>query len=245
MNYGLQLYSVRDTLQTDYRGTLHQVAALGYKTVETYHGMGPEGPETLKRWVEEEGLAVSGTHTYMKSLADETIVQTIEDHHTIGCSTIIIPSHDLTNRANVEEFIRSVNKVQPVLAAEGITLAYHNHARELQKNTDGDVVYPELVERTNLCFELDVYWAFAAGFDPLKMMEDLGERLVAVHLKDGLREGKGCPLGEGEAPIRAVWQKGIKKKIPMTVESESLTPDGMTEARICMEYLKKLEEAEQ
>ena len=99
----------------------------------------------------------------------------------------------------------------------------------------------ELCRRTEIGMELDIYWAYDAGRDPLALMDALGWRLMAVHLKDGLPGGEGKPLGQGTAPVKAVWEKAREKRIPIIVESETLTPDGLTEAKICMDYLRELE----
>ena len=79
------------------------------------------------------------------------------------------------------------------------------------------------------------------------MMEKLAERLIAIHIKDGFKseavgvKAHGMPLGMGEAPVPAVYAKALAMKLPIIVESEAQTPDGPTEARICMDYLRSLE----
>ena len=73
------------------------------------------------------------------------------------------------------------------------------------------------------------------------LMERLRDRLKVIHIKDGDAQGNGTPLGMGTAPVAEVYQKAIEFGIPMVVESETCKPDGMTEARICIEYLRSLE----
>ena len=41
--------------------------------------------------------------------------------------------------------------------------------------------------------------------------------------------------------MEAVYRKAIERGLPIVVESETLTPDGMTEISICYDYLKSLE----
>ena len=43
------------------------------------------------------------------------------------------------------------------------------------------------------------------------------------------------------APVAAVYAKAVELNVPMVVESETLQPDGLTEAKICIDYLKSLE----
>ena len=73
------------------------------------------------------------------------------------------------------------------------------------------------------------------------MMEQLKDRLHFIHIKDGYADRRGEPLGRGTAPVKAVYEKAKAMGIPMIVESETLTPDGLTEAKICFDYLKAQE----
>ena len=70
------------------------------------------------------------------------------------------------------------------------------------------------------------------------------EEKDVIHIKDGipsLGNDGGMPLGRGEAPVAAVYQKALAKKLPLIVESETLKPSGMDEITVCLDYLKSLE----
>ncbi|MGN1250402.1 MAG: hypothetical protein ACI4XW_10040, partial [Candidatus Spyradocola sp.] len=69
----------------------------------------------------------------------------------------------------------------------------------------------------------------------------LKDRVNVIHIKDGLDNREGKPLGMGTAPVADVYRKAVEMNIPMVVESETLTPDGLTEAKICIEFLKAQE----
>lgn len=240
MEYAIQMYSVRDAVAQDYRNALMQMGKLGYKKAELFGGMQPDA-KTIRLWADEAGLQISGTHTGAPALTKENIHKTIEDHHALGCDLLIIPGHDLSTKEKLDDFIRLVLAAQPLLEASGITLAYHNHSHEFVPNQDGQIIYDELVSRTAMKLELDTYWAYNAGKDPLEMMDVLKDRLVAVHLKDGFLGGEGMPLGQGSAPVKAVRQKAMDMNLLIVVESETCKPDGITEARECMAYLRSLE----
>ena len=92
------------------------------------------------------------------------------------------------------------------------------------------------------------------NFDPASLLPDLSsmaglvatitrlkDRVHVIHLKDGLRNGHGFALGEGEAPVAAVREKAIELGMHMVVESETLQPDGISEVTRCFNYLKSLE----
>ena len=128
-----------------------------------------------------------------------------------------------------------------MLAAEGITLAYHNHDGEFKPNKDGLIAHEEMQKRTDVDFEIDTYWAFAAGRDPIQVITDLKDRVHVIHLKDGDRNKVGYPLGDGEAPVAAIREKAIELGMMMVVESENLKPDGISEVTRCFDYLMSLE----
>ena len=62
MDYGLQLYSVRDMTEQDLEGTLKKVAEIGYCYVE-FAGFFGHSAEEIKAMLDAYGLKVSGTHS--------------------------------------------------------------------------------------------------------------------------------------------------------------------------------------
>lgn len=239
MEYGLQMYSVRDITKDDLAGAVKKVAQIGYKLIE-FAGFFGASADEVNAMLAENGVRVSGTHTGLNELLND-YEGTVAFHKAIGNKYYIIPGHDLSTKAKLDAFIDDVNRLQPMLAKEGITLCYHNHSHEFEPNEDGQIIYDELVARTSIGLEIDTYWAFAGGQDPVAMMEQLRDRLHFIHIKDGLSDKTGKPLGQGEAPVKAVYQKAKEMGIPMVVESETLQPDGLTEAQICYDFLKAQE----
>ncbi len=239
MEYGIQMYSVRDITGKDMEGALKALAEMGYRNVE-FAGFFGIPAEKIKAMLDRYGLKVSGTHTGWQEIADH-YEETLTYHKAIGNTRIIIPGADLSTKEKLDAFIEMLNEYQPKLAAEGITLGYHNHDHEFKPNDDGQIIYDEIVSRTDVALEIDTYWAYAAGKDPVALMESLKQRLPVIHIKDGLSNREGKPLGMGTAPVAAVYKKAVALGVPMVVESETLQPDGLTEARICIEYLKSQE----
>ncbi len=239
MDYSIQLFSVRDTTKTDMEGTLRRLSEMGYKAVE-FAGFFGNSPEQIKEWLDKYGLTASGTHTGVGDIRDR-YEETVRAHKVIGCKNIIIPAADTSTEGKLNEFIDFLNVYQPKFAAEGLTLAYHNHDGEFYTTSYGKVIHEELQARTAIDFEIDTYWVYRAGVDPIALMEKLKDRVHIIHIKDGLADGKGKPLGMGSAPVEKVYAKAKELGMFMTVESETLTPDGLTEAEICIEHLKKLE----
>ena len=239
MEYGIQLYSVRDEMGKDVKGTLAKIAGMGYKLVE-FAGFYNHSAEEIVAMLAENGLKISGTHTGLADFVADYDAN-LAYHKAIGNRNLIVPWHDLSSQEKIDEFVELVNEYQPKLAAEGISLAYHNHREEFLPNADGSVSFDQIVSKTKMALEIDTFWAYAAGKDPVALLDAYKDRLTFIHLKDGTADGEGFPLGNGTAPVAAVYKKAAALGIPMVVESETQKPDGFTEAKICIEYMKGLE----
>ena len=252
-DYGLQLYSVRDVAKPDLKEALRRVAEMGYRFVE-FAGFFDNPAEDVKSWLDEFGLTVSGTHTGLSKLAPDQIEETIAYHKAIGCTDLIVPLAKWGTEELMEANIKQMNEVQKRLAEEGIALGYHNHSSEFYTTPYGKVIEDELINRTDVCLEIDTFWLFNAGIDPVAYCERMKNRIRMIHLKDGIvpkdrvrdfatahEDVKGVSLGLGDAPVRAVRDWAIQNQVRMVVESEGLDPTGLEEVQRCMDYLKSLE----
>lgn len=238
--YGIQLYSVRDITENDLLGAIHQVAAMGYKGME-FAGYFDHSAEEIKACMDAAGVSAWGTHIGYDTLREDVIDETIAYHQAIGCNLLIIPWADLSTLDSLKELAGIMEKALPKLEKAGMTLAYHNHSHEFMVNQDGIVPFDWMMENTQIKVELDTFWAYNADKDPIAMMEALGDRLVAIHIKDGEKGGEGNPLGQGKAPVKAVHDYAKAHGIMTIVESETLNPDGPAEAKICIDYLRQLD----
>lgn len=236
--YGIQLYSVRDAAEVDYEAALAKVAAMGYTSVETAGFFG-NGARELREMLRRNGLALTSTHSPLADLLPDKIDETVEFHRQLGNPFYVIPAAKLDSAEEREEFISIVEAAAPKLRDAGIELGYHNHSFEYEIETEDGCVMDTLEKRTSLLFELDTYWAWNAGRNPVEEMKRLGKRLAMIHLKDGKPGGEGTALGEGAAPIGDVIECAVALGIPMVVESEGLSPDGISEVSRCADYLKK------
>ena len=242
MEYGIQMYSVRDMTENDLGGALKRMAEIGYKKIE-FAGFFGHTAEEVRKMLDDNGLEVSGIHGDLDDLIDD-FEGTVRYQKIIGNKNYILPGADFSSLERMAETINNMNKYRELLEKEGITLGYHNHYAEFEPVEGGPTPYEEILGKTSVKLEIDTYWAYYAGQDPVAMMEELKDRLFVIHIKDGMENGDGMPLGRGTAPVKDVYRKALELGVPMVVESETLTPSGEEEARICFEYLKKIENGE-
>lgn len=239
MEYGIQLYSVRDLAEKDLKGALKAVADIGYKYVE-FAGFFGHSAEEVRSWLDEYGLKCSSTHTGWQEVA-EHFDETVKYHKIIGNKNIIVPGADLSTPEKLYAFVDFCNEYAPKLAKEGITLHYHNHSHEFALHEDGIMIYSVLENCTKINLETDTYWLYVGKTNPLAVLDRLHDRIKFIHVKDGDINGHGTPLGMGTAPVAAVVAKAKAYGMTMVVESETCNPSGIAEAKICYDYLKSLE----
>jgi inosose dehydratase len=120
--------------------------------------------------------------------------------------------------AQWQHLVGMLGELDELCAEYGLTQALHPHVGTLVE-TAADVA--NVLERSDVRWCLDTGHLLIGGCDPAKFAVDAADRVVHVHLKDvrgdvaarvaggelsiraGVAEGLFCPLGEGDAPIRA------------------------------------------
>jgi sugar phosphate isomerase/epimerase len=239
MDYGIQLYSVRDAAEQDFGKTLDTLAKMGYTHMEFDEFFGHTAEE-VKAMLDRNSLKVSGAHINLPFL-DEDFDGMVKFHKAIGNTRFIVVGTRFKTAEQLAKLIADLNKYQPMLAAEGIELCLHNHHKEFLPNEDGQIPMKEIWENTNIGFEIDTYWAYIAGKDPVKVLEAMKDRVPLIHLKDGDEKSNGFSLGSGTAPVAQVRKKAMELGMHIVVESEGLEPDGISEVSRCMDWLKSLE----
>lgn len=245
--YGIQMYSLRDITQNNLKQALQTVANQGYKYIE-FAGFFDNSAQAVKEWLDEYSLICSGTHTGIGEITKENLERTVEYHQAIGCKNLIVPGADWSTEEKMNYNLEVMNYACPILKKAGIVLGYHNHSHEFLPTSYGKYLHKEIEAACpEVEFELDTFWIFNAGLDPVAEMERLKERVRVIHLKDGIPSNDkshnaiGKSVGEGEAPVKAVREKALELGILMVIESEGLQPSGTEEVGRCIEYLRTLE----
>ena len=127
----------------------------------------------------------------------------------LGIGTVIEPHVDRARwqtESGVTEIAQTLNEAGAAAAAYGVRVGYHNHHFELESIIDGrhalevfaDHLAPEVV------LEVDTYWAYAGGADVPALLRRLGDRVTALHVKDGdgtLDTSAQVAVGSGSLPV--------------------------------------------
>ena len=147
------------------------------------------------------------------------------------------------NLITASSTLSSAKRVAPFAEKHKITVAMHNHSNLTDPN---QFARPEsfaaaLEMSKQFAVNLDIGHFLAAGFDPLKYIEENHARITNLHIKDRKKEnGPNTPWGEGDTPIKEVLQLLKRKKydIPANIEYEYQGEDTVAEVRKCFQYIK-------
>lgn len=202
----VQLYTVRDRLAADPDGTIAALAEIGFTAVEPF-GL-PELPDAVRAAIARHGLSAPTAHGTVLERTEETLAAARE----LAVQTLIEPYQApdrFADRASIAAVAAELDAAAEAAAGHGIVIGYHNHDAELRGAVDGLPPLLLLAELTDkrVVFELDAYWAAVAGVDGAAVARALGERLVAVHVKDGDHMGginEQLSAGFGSVPLAAV-----------------------------------------
>lgn len=200
---GLQLYTVRGTMKTDFEGTIAKVAATGYKEVE-FAGYFDHSPKDVRELLDKNGLVSPSCHVGY-DVVEKKWPETLEAAKIVGHSYIICPWIDEKQRAEPGGWKRAAelfNKAGEESKKAGIQFGYHNHSFEFQpaETLGGKLPYDFLLAETDpkfVAMEMDLCWITVAGKDPLAYWEKYPGRFPLVHVKDYVNDPNSTSSYDG------------------------------------------------
>jgi sugar phosphate isomerase/epimerase len=201
---GVQLWTVRDALADDPRGTIAMLGAIGIVETEMFglsggenarpHGM-PAGE--LKKLLDDHGMRapfaqIGGELTNIAAnaeLAHELDVETL----IVGMPAELSTTRDgrftrirAQSRAQLDRLAERLDEAARTYRGFGLGFGYHNHDVDFLP-VEGVVPFDYLMERTDptvVKLELDVGWLAVAGVDPAAYVRRHAGRVLACHMKD-------------------------------------------------------------
>ena len=211
--FGIQVYSVKEDMQADFRTTLKRLSEFGYRQIESFEGaegmfwgMGNKG---FAAYIKELGMELTASHCDVSKDLERKAAEAAE----IGMRYLICPW--LGPQKSIDDFMRyadAFNKAGEVCRKNGIRFAYHNHDYSF-KVLDGKIPQQVLMENTDsqlVDFEMDIYWVVTAGEQPEEWLKKHPGRFRLCHIKDRMKEplpenkNSSCRLGTGVIPFATI-----------------------------------------
>ncbi|MCI5538100.1 MAG: sugar phosphate isomerase/epimerase [Oscillospiraceae bacterium] len=239
MKLALQLYTLRDLIHSgsDLINILKDVKEIGFDGVE-FAGYQDLDAETLKKALDDAGLAAVGTHMGLENYDEEHLDATLKYGKTLGLTKMGMGGADVFTRDGLEHFKKIIAPAAKKAEKEGIKIYYHNHDREfapVDENSD-KLIIDEVAQVCSL--QIDTYWSFYAGVDNHKFLTEHKDSIVHIHIKDGL-DGHPKALTEGncdlDTVVKTVKEIGLDWVI---LENDNPEPDGLSDIKRSMEFLK-------
>jgi sugar phosphate isomerase/epimerase len=219
---GLQLYSVRDDMKKDPKGSLTQLAKMGYVYVEhanyvdqKFYGF---PASEFRKILDGLGLKMISGHTVMgkehwdeaKKDFSDSWKKTVEDAAVLGQKWVISPWMDETMRKTYDDFKRYMdifNKCGELCNKSGMKFGYHNHDFEFSQSLNGQKLFDIIMKSIDpklVALQLDMGNLYNGGAIALDVMNQYPGRFEIMHVKDEIPATKGT-----EKYVSTILGKGI------------------------------------
>jgi sugar phosphate isomerase/epimerase len=226
---------VGEEAKADFWGTMKKVADIGYQGIEGAEALlSLEGgvEENLKRF-HDLGLKVLTVSAGREALRDD-LAGVIKKAKALQSPRVSCWWAPMDSKEAILKDAELYNEAGAKLAAEGLTLCYHNHDQEFKNVFDGVYALDLLAANTDpkaLAFELDVAWISIGGEDPVTVLNRYKGRVPAVHVKDvyGLHErtlwtAVGTGVVKVKESVRAAIDQGIEWVVVEQDKLRNLSP---------------------
>jgi sugar phosphate isomerase/epimerase len=249
---GLQLYTLRDTIQTDPKGVIQKVAEFGYKELETFgyrdgqiYGMPFADFGTF---VKDLGMKIVSGHYGLDQAKSDSWDQAISDAKAIGQEYMVVPYLVDSDRKSLDDYKKvceHLNKAGEACRKQGIRFGYHNHAFEfdvMEGQKPFELMLAEL-DPKYVGIELDIYWVVRAGGEPVSYFEKYPGRFEQWHVKDMDKTNKdrNADIGKGTIDYKAIFARAKRAGMKhWYVEQESYPGLPIDSVAASAEYLKTL-----
>jgi sugar phosphate isomerase/epimerase len=204
----VQLYTVRNEIEKDLHGTLAKLREIGFRYVET--AFWPEGVslEQASEALRKADLKVCSSHIELPAADGKR--KMLETAAAFKTKFVIWHGWPEDKRYQTIEGTKdliSLYNASAVMAEENsLHFGIHNHWWELRNQMEGKPVYKWLLQQMDprIFWEADAYWIKVAGFDPAKVIREMGRRAKFIHMKDGPARWHPSLADDNPDPMTAV-----------------------------------------
>ncbi|PWD51071.1 hypothetical protein C8046_10855 [Serinibacter arcticus] len=232
---------------------LTRLSEIGFENVEPFgSNFSGYSAQEFRALTDGLGLAVPTSHY---NVEEGTFDATLEYVATLGQEYVGsggFAAPGITTYESTLETAATMNRLGARSVEAGVGKFFgHNHAVEFTtEHTYGEhadqtaSAWELLVEHTDedlVTFQVDVAWAAHAGVDVVQLLEEHGERIELLHIKDATNLGVGDPtfvnLGEGEVPLQDILRKAEEVGVEYYTIEYDRAADGEGFASAGFEYL--------
>ena len=236
---GIQLYTVGADVNKDAPAAIKQIAAIGYKEVETAGFGSLKTAPAFRKALDDAGLRCPSAHLQfdMKDLN-----KAFDEAHALGCEyattsvprMLVMPPMSVSpysmtpeQRAamgkkmmsplegdEIKRMAEAMNTVGAAAKKAGLQFASHNHTMEFAMY-EGKAGFDYLMTHTDpalVKFEIDCGWITVAGYKPSEYVDRYPGRVKMLHIKDFLPFDKNANPGPGSVKGSEIGQGVVDYK---------------------------------
>jgi sugar phosphate isomerase/epimerase len=240
---GIQLYTVRQSMEQDVAETLKAIAAIGYDEVE-FAGYYDVPPTELRKMLNDLGMTAPSSHIDARTLRDDP-KKLLDAAAALGSKYITIGwlmEEDRVSIDNYKKWATALNRAGELGKQYGVRAAYHNHDFEF-KPIGGKVPYDTLLAETDkdlVDFELDMFWARQAGHDVIKVLDQAPDRFTMAHIKDMGEDGEMVDVGTGKMDFAKILSTPVGARLKYLFVEHDTPADPFRSAIISHAGLAKI-----
>jgi sugar phosphate isomerase/epimerase len=249
----VQLYTIREEIKKDIKGSLKRLADIGYKNVEAAFWPEDIKPQTAADYLKEFGFNVSSCHIEIPTGGNRQAM--LDAGKLYNCKDMIWHGWPEDKRYSslegTRELIKIYNESNRIARDNGLRFGLHNHWWEYRNNVGGKIVYEVLNEELDkdIFFETDTYWVKVAGKDPAQIIKKLKNRIRFLHIKDGPAVWNDqlpvdnpdpmTPVGQGTQNIPAIVDASANHVQWMVVELDKSAIEVFDALKQSFDYMTK------
>ncbi|TIH33879.1 sugar phosphate isomerase/epimerase family protein [Subtercola vilae] len=216
----VQLYSIRDAVDENIDRAIERLAEIGFASVEPYafHLR----IDDYKRAFAAAGVTAPSGHAATIDAPDASVI--FDAAAELEISLVIdpfIPTERWQSVSSVQALADRVNALAEQAAERGLQFGYHNHQWEFVNRINGRPAYEIFLDllTPNVALEVDTFWATVGSADAPALLRQLGDRVQALHIKDG-------KISEDIATILPSSEDALVVPAALKAAFENQTPAG-------------------
>lgn len=254
MKFGLNLFSIRNKIQTEeeFLSTANTLKEYGYSYMQ-FSGS-PLKADVVARVSKTSGMPVYLTHMPYDRIVHDTDAL-MKEHDLFGCKNIglgIMPTDARVDAEKCKETVAILNAVGEKMQRNGFSFFLHHHHVEFVKLFGNQTIMDYIIENAPyIHFTADTYWLQYGGVNVLEYLEKMKGRIACVHLKDYRQDlgenawatPKFAPIGDGVMNFPAIIERAKScgaQYFFVEQDNAAELPDTMGQVKRSIDYLKEI-----
>lgn len=242
---GVELYTLRNELQQDFKGVCRDLAKLGIDLVEPAFCYGGMEPAEIAAFFKELKWNVLSVYAVsLEDIADGN--SAVAQYASAFNAPYMTIGQNGDFSTQWKELADALVPAVNAHATHGRKTLYHNHNHEFVRTAEGDCAFDKFIDAgfaaPALELEPDIGWIARAGYDPVEFIKRYGQHIPIIHLRDNTKSGSTfAALGQGTLDLPACIA-ALENTLcdALIYEQDSYETTAWESTVASIEYLKKL-----